>query len=238
MEWTTTHDVSLCREILVEEFYKFKKGSNERGRIWTQISENLNSVTTVKFKVNQRAVRERFDLLLGRFRQQSREEAKASGISPEQTELDALLEEISEREKLAESTRESCSSKNVETDRKKAEEMRAQALERVGETKKRANEDCERKAKRQRRSGADVTEFLREKSEKELKIREEELALKAREVENEKEKHAQMFKTQEAMFANMAKQQDQMQTLQMAFLQQQQQQTQAMMVLLERLAKK
>ena len=47
-----------------------------------------------------------------------------------------------------------------------------------------------------------------------------------------------MFKTQEAMFANMAKQQDQMQTLQMAFLQQQQQQTQAMMVLLERLAKK
>ena len=62
----------------------------------------------------------------------------------------------------------------------------------------------ERKAKRQRRSGADVTEFPREKSEKELKIREEELALKAREVENGKEKQAQMFKTQEAMIANMA----------------------------------
>ena len=53
--------------------------------------------------------------------------------------------------------------------------MRSQALERLGETKRKTNEDCERKAKRQQRSGADVTEFPREKSEKELKIREEEL---------------------------------------------------------------
>ena len=37
--------------------------------------------------------------------------------------------------------------------------MRSQALERLGETKRKANEDCERKAKRQQRSGADVTEF-------------------------------------------------------------------------------
>ena len=49
-----------------------------------------------------------------------------------------------------------------------------------------------------------LPEFPREKSEKELKIREEELALKAREVENEKEKQTQMFKNQEAMIANMA----------------------------------
>ena len=46
----------------------------------------------------------------------------------------------------------------------------------------------ERTAKRQRRSGADVTEIIWKKSEKELKIRQEELALKAGEVENEKEK--------------------------------------------------
>lgn len=69
LEWTTTHVVLLCRDILVEAFYKLKKGSNERGRIWTQISQNLNSVAVVKFKVYQRAVRERFDLLIERFRQ-------------------------------------------------------------------------------------------------------------------------------------------------------------------------
>ena len=130
MEWTTAHDVLLCREIFLQEFYKFKKGSNKRGRTWTQIS-----------KVNQRPVRERFDFLLGRSRQQSREEAKACGACLEPTELDVLLEEMSEREKLAESTRESCSSKSVETDRKKAEEKRCQALERIGETKRRANEE-------------------------------------------------------------------------------------------------
>ena len=111
-------------------------------------------------------------------------------------------------------------------------------MERVGTTKERANEDCERKPKRERRSGADVTEFLREKSEKELKIREEELILQAKEIENKKQKQAQMFQSQEAMIANMSKQQDQMQTLQIAFLQQQQQQTQAMMALFEKLAKK
>ena len=55
--------------------------------------------------------------------------------------------------------------------------MCSQALERLSETKIKANEDSERKVKRQRRSGADVTEFPREKSENELKIREEELAL-------------------------------------------------------------
>ena len=48
----------------------------------------------------------------------------------------------------------------------------------------------ERTAKRQRRSGAGVIEFLWKKSEKELKIRQEKLALKAGEVENEKEKQA------------------------------------------------
>ena len=71
-----------------------------------------------------------------------------------------------------------------------------------------------------------------------LKIREEELALKAKLIENEKEKQAQMFQSQEAMIANMSKQQHQMETLQIAFLKQQQQQTQAMMALLEKLAKR
>ena len=38
-----------------------------------------------------------------------------------------------------------------------------------------------------------------------------------RNTENKKEKQAQMFKSQEVMTANMSKQQDQMQTLQIAF---------------------
>ena len=108
-----------------------------------QISENLNSVTAVKFKVNQWTVRERFDLLLGRCRQQSSEEAKASGTSPEPT---AYCQKKFLREKLVESMRESFSSKGVETDRKKTE-MRSQALERLDETKKRPKKTVKEKRK-------------------------------------------------------------------------------------------
>lgn len=34
IEWIIMYVVLLCRDILVEVFYKLKKGSNERGRIW------------------------------------------------------------------------------------------------------------------------------------------------------------------------------------------------------------
>lgn len=41
--------------------------------------------------------------------------------------------------------------------------------------------------------------------------------MKAKEIEKEKEKQAQIFQSQEAMIPNMSKQEDQMQTLQIAF---------------------
>ena len=131
-----------CAEkFFYKSFTSSRKEAMKEEELGRKFPKNLNCVTAVKFKVNQRAMRKRFDFLLGRSRQQSREEAKACGACLEPTELDVLLEEMSEREKLAESTRESCSSKSVETDRKKAEEERCQALERIGETKRRANEE-------------------------------------------------------------------------------------------------
>ena len=38
MEWTEKHDVVLCREVLVVEPFKFKKGSVEKGKVWTEIA--------------------------------------------------------------------------------------------------------------------------------------------------------------------------------------------------------
>ena len=57
--------------------------------------------------------------------------------------------------------------------------MRAKALEKVGETRKRMvgddfSEEHGKKEKRTKRSGADTIVYLKEKSEKELKIRQEE----------------------------------------------------------------
>ena len=43
MKWTEKHDVVLCREVLVVEPFKFKKGSVEKGKVWTEIEASLNS---------------------------------------------------------------------------------------------------------------------------------------------------------------------------------------------------
>ena len=59
MNWTEEHDILLCREIVVEESFKLKCGSNERGKCWDKIAENLNALGTLAFCVDQRSVRER-----------------------------------------------------------------------------------------------------------------------------------------------------------------------------------
>ena len=45
-----------------------KKGTVERGNLWTAIADNLNNVSQeIKFRVKQRSVREIYDLLVSRF---------------------------------------------------------------------------------------------------------------------------------------------------------------------------
>lgn len=42
MEWTEIQNTLLCREVLLEEPYKYKKGSNQKGKKWkSQIKEVL-----------------------------------------------------------------------------------------------------------------------------------------------------------------------------------------------------
>ena len=97
MLWTKNHDILLCREILVEEPYKFKHGSRERGHCWDTIANNLNSMKEENFIVDQRSVRDRFTKLEKLHKRKMAEEQKASGISPEITEIDEALEDIVER---------------------------------------------------------------------------------------------------------------------------------------------
>ena len=93
----------MLREAVTSEPYNFKPKSSERGKVWESIATYLNSLKTPEFRVTARAVRDRYALLISRHKLKQREEEKASGIDvPELTELDALLEEIREREKSAE----------------------------------------------------------------------------------------------------------------------------------------
>lgn len=142
MLWTKNHDILLCREILVEEPYKFKHGSRERGHCWDTIATNLNSMKEEKFIVDQRSVRDRFTKLEKLHKRRMAEEQKASGISPEIKEIDEALEDIVERtrdvqEQLAveNEEKENVAQKEKET----AENVRKRSMERLAETRAREN---------------------------------------------------------------------------------------------------
>ena len=43
------HDIAMCGEAFVEEPYRFKMRSTERGQAWESIAENLNAMPSLKF---------------------------------------------------------------------------------------------------------------------------------------------------------------------------------------------
>ena len=68
--------------------------------------------------------------------------------------------------------------------------MRLKALERLGETGKRKKDQEDGKGqKKSRRSGGDTIQYLREKSEQEMKLREKDQELEKSKQEEEKRKN-------------------------------------------------
>jgi hypothetical protein len=99
MFWTEEHDLMLCREILaVDPFTGTKKGTVQRGAKWKEIVDNLMKVEIPKFKVDTRAVRDRYTLLSQIVKRNLREEEQASGIDTDMTEVEDALEDILEIE--------------------------------------------------------------------------------------------------------------------------------------------
>ena len=108
-----------------------------------------------------------------------KEEESASGIAVDDvTELETLINEIIDQEKLAEESRDSDGPlKKIEEDKQAAETMRKEAMERFGKTKKRSEaEGDQRRQTKRRRSGNDAVGVLTAKTEKENEFRAEELA--------------------------------------------------------------
>ena len=215
MEWSDKHDLVLCREVLAMEPYQHPYRSKERGDVWKQIAINLNGLDHPKFKVNKRSVRDRLTLLITKHKAKIRQEENASGIACEETELDQALEEIIDKEKLADEKSSEAKKKEKE-EKAAAEEHRQSAMERLGQTKRR-NADSETdgaQAKKSRRSSSDVVEYLREKYQRESDQRKEEMELR---------------KMEQQASVELQQQQNDMMRL---FMQQQQQQTQILLSLL------
>ena len=87
MVWDNEKDEYLCREVLLFEPYLHKPRTVARGNSWKEIAIQLTA-SPLSFKVDVRAVRERFGGLIEQFKAKNREEHVAKGVSPEQSQLD------------------------------------------------------------------------------------------------------------------------------------------------------
>jgi hypothetical protein len=119
----------LCREILaVDPFTGTKKGTVQRGGAkWKEIVDiNLMKIEIPKFKVDTRAVRDRYTLLSQKVKRKLREEEQASGIDMDMTEVEDALEDILEIEDASAKQVEYESDIKVK-EKQSAEDMRKKA---------------------------------------------------------------------------------------------------------------
>ena len=140
---------------------------------------------------------------------------KATVITPDEpTELENLLDMIIALEEKT--------SKKLQYDRAKAEDVRLKAMEKLSETKKRGSsaDESDDKPKRQRRSGGDAIEYLAERAKVSDQLKDEDLKMKRDQQTLEREKMEVLSKHQIHM------QQQQAEMLKLMQQQQQQQQSQ------------
>ena len=103
MFWSDLHDELLCQELILVQPYAYQPSTRERGNAWSRIADSLNSIGNPKFYVNQRSVRERFNLILTRYKTKISAEVRATGIEvKEKTSTENLLEELNEKIKEGE----------------------------------------------------------------------------------------------------------------------------------------
>ena len=250
MKWSESHDILFAREVLVSSLYETRNGSPERGKVWDERAENLNKLENPVFSISKRSLRDRLSLLIKRYKAKVIEEDQASGISPDEEEIDSLLEEICDKESewILNPPSES-KTKEAQQDKATAEEIRNEAMETLGETKRRKeNNGTEGSAKKMRRSTGEAIQFLKEKAKADSLLKERELQLREKEKSNSAllERQSQMQKDmlmfiqqqqQDQQNMQQTEQQQHVQTMQ-AMFQQQQIQNQALMTLLEKFASK
>ena len=146
MSWTEEKDVLLMREMAARGIFQFKSGSRERGTVWQAIAKNLNGHKDLFHSVTSRGVRDRFTLILRRYKAKNTKELKSTGEGSEDelSEYDLLLEELThlseESDKKANAEAESAKEK-ISAEKELALDIRKRAMETMGQTSKRTKSD-------------------------------------------------------------------------------------------------
>jgi len=206
MVWTENHDTLLLREILAAQPWTHRHGSVERGQCWDGISMILCTIEEPLFKVSTRSVRDRYALLVKKYKTRRNAEAKASGISPEHTEIDDALQDLLERFEEADSARKTEKTEKVGKELAAAQDIRNASLETFSETRKRNGNDTSSSDNKRRRSSSDMLTFLSEKSERDHALKQEELHLKQKEMELHKQQLETCMQNQNAQLIMMQQQ--------------------------------
>ena len=160
----------------------------KRGQAWDKVAEALNIVKQLRFHVDQRGVRERYEKLKKAYQKRMREEVRASGISPEINVLDEAIESIVELSEVAEKEimeAQGVKNKLSETERETAESVRKRSMERLSQTRERENLESSKK----RRSGNGMVEYLQEKEAREEQLNKIDVELRERHFALEERKH-------------------------------------------------
>ena len=225
-----------------------KKGTVERGEVWESLACQLQRSSEPVFRVTQRSVRDRYLLLERRYRKKVSEDEKATGTSPEPSEVDVLMEEIvslfDEADRLNDFKK-----KKLQEEASQAEEMRNMSLETFKQSQERNQDDQPKPKKKKRASGAESMAFLKERVEAESQQRLDDMELRKQELQMEKEarkadwnlrakEHEERAEQQRRASQLQQQQLQQLQNMNMALLQQQQQQTQALMSLVQKFVEK
>ena len=207
MVWTGRNEILILREILRIQPWIHRHGSVERGQACDEIAAILNSLVEEPFlKVTPRSVRDRYSLLVKKYKSKWRAEDKASGIAPSYTEIDEALYDLIERFDEADAARQKATAEKkskVEEELVQAQNMRNASLETFGETRKRKENDTgEGSQKRSRRSTSnDFISYFSEKHEREISLRQEELKFKKKqELDLEAQQMQQTQQIQQAEF--------------------------------------
>ena len=121
-------------------------------------------------------MRDRLKILERDFKKKERSEKNASGISPERTEVDQIMEDYLEQKEDQERESEKASEESrdkMAKEKATAEDMRNKAMERLSETKKRAGSDLPKK--KRKHNGNDTLEYIKEASDRECELKKQEL---------------------------------------------------------------
>ena len=175
MEWTDEHDVLMLREMIVSDLFSFKKGNVGRGDAWDFIAEKLNQIDSPQFRIKvKRGVRGRWVLLRRKFKSKIREEpeeAASNVVVEDLTEKEVLIEELIERE---DTIKPDDNRLSVQQDKDKAKDIRKEAMESMGETKKRklsrgTTDEDQPTTSGRKRCAQPLVDFLRENANAETR---------------------------------------------------------------------